>query len=120
MAKSINQMTLEELRAYAHALEKRLAKYETPDYVYFLHDATAQVIKIGHSRNVNERLRVLQRQNANPLDLLGVMRGDKYLKRKIQQQFKAFLTADAEWYRAHNDLLNYIDDHAEPLPDEGE
>ncbi|MEQ8674427.1 MAG: GIY-YIG nuclease family protein [Aggregatilineales bacterium] len=119
MPKPIDEMTLDELREYARELEKRLEKYEAPDFVYFLHDAMAQVIKVGHSRNVNERLRVLQRQSKRTLTLLGVMPGDKYVKRTIQQQFKTLLTADAEWYRADETLMAYINEHAVPLEGEG-
>ena len=117
--KAIDTMTLAELREYARELEKRLAKYEVPDTVYFLHDESAQVIKVGHSKNVNERLRVLERQSKRTLTLLGVIEGDKYLKRTIQQQFKTLLTADAEWYRVDETLMAYINEHAMPLEGEG-
>lgn len=115
MSKPIDLMTLEELRDYARFLEKRLSAYEKPDYVYFLHDPDANVIKIGHSRNVPERLRVLSRQTGRSLELVGVLRGDKYTKRNIQQQFKPLLTNHSEWFRAEDTLLNYIKENTTQL-----
>ncbi len=115
MSKPIDLMTLEELRDYARSLEKRLAAYEQPDYVYFLHDPNANVIKIGHSRNVDERLKVLTRQTGRSLELMGVMRGDKYIKRNLQQQFKSLLTNNSEWFRADDTLLNYIKENTTQL-----
>jgi len=115
-AKSIDEMTIDELREYARSLEKRLAQYEKPDYVYFLHDAAAGVIKVGHSQAVQQRLKVLARQTGRDLVLMGVMPGDKYLKRRVQQQFKHLLTEDAEWYRAADELTDYIEANTTALP----
>jgi len=115
-AKSIDKMTIDELREYARVLEKRLAQYEKPDYVYFLHDAAAGVIKVGHSQAVEQRLKVLSRQTGRDLILLGVMPGNKYLKRRVQQQFKHLLTGDAEWYTAADELMDYIEANTMQLP----
>lgn len=114
MAKSIDAMSLDELRAYARQLEARLAVYERPHYVYFLHDADARIIKMGHSADVSARLRALRRQTGRALRVLGIMPGDKTHKRQIAARFQHLRTAEAEWYHAAPDLLTYIEAHCEP------
>lgn len=110
MGKSIDDMTEAEVRAYAKELEIRLRAYEQPRYVYFLLDAEAGVVKIGQSANVAERVRVLSREVGRPLELLGVVPGDKHTKRQIKQQFRALVKAD-EWYIASPELVAFINEN---------
>jgi hypothetical protein len=121
MRKSIDEMTEAEVRDYARELEGRLAALERVDYVYFFHDPTANVIKIGHSQNVPQRLVALRKADNRPLELLGVVRGDKHLKRRLQQQFDAHRVDDdgdrkSEWFAAADELMNYIRAQAHDLP----
>lgn len=116
MAKSIDDMTEAEVRAYARELEARLRTYEQPRYVYFLFDAEAGVVKIGQSADVTERARVLSREVGRPLELLGIMPGDKHLKRQVRQRFHALARAD-EWYTAAPELLTFIRENAGELQD---
>jgi hypothetical protein len=115
--KSLDEMTEAELRTYAHELEARLAQLERVDYVYFCHDAQSNTIKIGHSHNVRQRIAALSRQSGRTLMLLGVIVGDKYAKKRLQQQFAAYALADKEWFAADARLMDYIAAHAEQLED---
>lgn len=126
--KAIDDMTEAEVRAYARALERQLAALEQPDYVYFAHDPAHAVIKIGHSRHVAQRLAALCRATQRELVLLGVQRGNKYLKKRLQKQFAhlaaaadgaplADPTVKTEWFRAGADLLDYIRNQTHALPE---
>jgi hypothetical protein len=116
--KTIDEMDEAELRAYARELERRLASMERIDFVYFMHDPEAQVVKIGHSKQVGQRLRALRQQTGRPLQVIGVTPGDKYLKRRMQLRFKAYMTDDAEWFEAAPELLAYVDAHCVPYQEE--
>lgn len=86
-----------------------------PDYVYFLLDSQINAVKIGHSQNVPDRVKVLTKQAGYDLSLLGVIEGGRTLKMRLQKQFKHLLTHNAEWFSATEELMNYIHDHAHAL-----
>lgn len=117
MRKSIDEMTEAEVRVYAKELEKQLARFVKPDYVYFMLDRAANVVKIGHSQNVLERLRVLQRSSGRTLELAGVVPGGKAFKKQLQQQFKHY-RVDDEWFRAEADVMDYICTQTRPFNEE--
>ena len=90
---------------------------EKPDYVYFFHDTSENVVKIGHSRDVPKRLKTLSKEYGKPLTILGVQRGDKYLKMRLQKQFTDAATGD-EWFTYTDAVSDYIATHTATLTQE--
>lgn len=74
--------------------------------VYFIGDKQGRV-KIGRSRNVKERLRMLQVGNADDLTLLATEPGRGRREAELQRQF-AHLHLGGEWFRADKELFDYI------------
>lgn len=64
-------------------------------------------IKIGYSKNTEQRLAALQCSSPYKLTLLGTMPGDRVWERYIHSQFEAF-QATGEWFRPHPRLLQFI------------
>jgi len=90
---------------------------EKPDYVYFFHDTRENVVKIGHSRDVPKRLKTLSKEYGKPLTVLGIQRGDKYLKMRLQKQFADAATGD-EWFSYTDAVRDYITINTAQLPED--
>ena len=88
---------------------------EKPSYVYFFHDAAADVVKIGHSKDVDKRLQTISREYGKSLTVMGVQRGDKYVKMRLQKQFAAAATGD-EWFSLTDEVRAYIKANTTQLP----
>jgi len=86
-----------------------------PDYVYFLLDAEDHMVKIGHSKNVLDRMKVLSKQSGRTLELLGVIEGGRTLKMRLQKRFKPLLIDEDEWFSAEPELMDYIRDNTHAL-----
>lgn len=68
---------------------------------YFILDSANNAIKIGKSRNPQERLRALQTAHPRPLQLIGVLEED--CEKRLHRQLKRFHLG-GEWFHAHAHL----------------
>ena len=82
--------------------------------IYFVYARKVQAIKIGFhgGQSVYTRLQALP----EPLELLGVLDGDRAAKRELHQRFSS-CRLEGEWFSATDDLLAFIRIHAQPPPD---
>jgi hypothetical protein len=74
-------------------------------FVYFM--ASPRAIKIGRSAQPRKRLRALQRFNAEPLELLGVLPGREKVELALHKRFSKLRIA-GEWFRDCNELRDFI------------
>ncbi len=75
--------------------------------VYFIRHGLKGAVKIGTSLNVIDRLKTLQCAHPDDLYLIGAMVGDEDVEKKLHRQF-SHLRIRGEWFRAENELLEYI------------
>lgn len=69
-------------------------------------------IKIGSSARVERRLKTIA-NSSGPIRLLATCEGDAVEERYFQKRF-AHLRTEGEWFRAEQELLDFINDNAEP------
>lgn len=89
-------------------------KHDTPaGYVYFVQAATIELIKIGITQDVDQRLSVMRAQSPDKLRVLGVIedRDPRGLEVALHTGF-AHLRSHGEWFRPEPDLLAYIKENA--------
>jgi hypothetical protein len=90
--------------------------------VYFLADAPAGLIKIGHSGNVNQRVAQLRRGGGGRKRrrrLLGAIADEgRRLERGLHGEFRD-LCHEGEWFRAEERLVAWIAANARPLDASG-
>lgn len=87
------------------------------NYVYFLtydNPGFENLIKIGTTGDIKQRIGSYITSNPFPVKLLGVMLGDRDLEHKIHQMFSD-LRFKNEWFKKSNELDVYIQKHAKPL-----
>lgn len=87
-------------------------------FVYFVLDATAEQIKIGHAKDPHARHRSLQVGNPNEIHLLGWIkqRVPVALERELHERFKAHRVR-GEWFECSEEIVDYIRDHRDtPTP----
>ncbi len=82
--------------------------------VYFIHDKAAKSIKIGKTTCIANRLRVLQKDNCNPLVLLHTVAGYTEVETRYHRKFhshkveiKVFEKQGGEWF-ADEPILAYL------------
>ncbi len=75
--------------------------------VYFVRAGADGYIKIGHSKNVKNRIKDLQTASPVPLDVMCVIDGDKRMETELHRRF-AKHRDHGEWFRPGIDLLNFI------------
>ena len=93
----------------------RLGIVPTPDapaqeLVYFIQSSgRQQLIKIGHTTNLPQRLSALRTIHVEPLEVLFTFPGKKNVERELHKQFvSACITG--EWFRPTPELLAYIEE----------
>ena len=86
-------------------LAQRRFRRVHPGYVYFIHGGDR--IKIGYSRDPEERLSTLQTSTADHLQIIGSIVGDKSKERSLHEQF-GHLKIRNEWFRPEADLIDFI------------
>lgn len=79
--------------------------------VYFILNVDKDLIKIGYSFKVAERLKQLSKQSEESLTLLGVMSGDHNAEQELHTLFDEN-RVNGEWFRSNNELLHFIDKNA--------
>jgi hypothetical protein len=82
-------------------------QYGTPTFVYFIQEGDEGPIKIGFSRNVQERIKALQTGHAQPLRLLHAMRGTLDDEQRLHRRF-ARLRIQNEWFAPAPELLDWL------------
>lgn len=79
----------------------------TSGFVYFVHDETANAIKIGWSKDPLDRITALQVANPTKLRLVAVVPGHKALEEAAHARWKD-LQIHGEWFRAEFVLVEWI------------
>ncbi len=75
--------------------------------VYFILDTVAKAIKIGFSRNVEQRFNAFQVGNLNPLRLLAVQEGGRAKELELHRRFSAHKLR-SEWFKDCKEIREYI------------
>jgi hypothetical protein len=97
------------------ASREALRLLQSPGYVYFVLDAAAEQIKIGHAKDPHARHRSLQVGNPNEIHLLGwiARRVPIALERELHERFAAFRVR-GEWFECVHEIVDYIRDNRDP------
>jgi Meiotically up-regulated gene 113 len=82
----------------------------TKGSIYFILDWQSQMIKIGFSTNVSDRLSTLQTATANRLVLLGTRPGSMVEEARIHSMFRD-VRKSGEWFEINQSLIEFIDAH---------
>lgn len=77
-----------------------------PSYVYFAQSEDG-FIKIGCTRLVNTRLRIMQVDNCMEIKQIGKMKGGRELESELHKKFKEYRKR-GEWFNPVPELLEYI------------
>lgn len=85
----------------------RSTRITAKPHVYFVQQGNSGAIKIGCSKNPNQRLEHLQTAHSEPLRLLTCAPGTQQQERALHDRF-AHLRVSGEWFRPGDDLLAYI------------
>ena len=92
----------------ARLSDGRLVIDDDQGYVYFLHEGDTGPIKIGYSRDPNERMLAFRgRSNAAPLKLLATVRGSYSREALLHVQF-AKSRINGEWFSPSTELIALI------------
>lgn len=65
--------------------------------IYFASCEPIQLIKVGIARNATQRIRQLGVDVGHPLDLIGLIEGDRYTEQSIHNTLRQF-RHEGEWY----------------------
>lgn len=84
--------------------------------IYFIKSESGY-IQIGYSRSPTQRLENLQTSNPDKLILLGTISGGRDKEADLHERF-AHLRCGNEWFKADQELLEYIEHNKENLPEE--
>jgi len=76
-----------------------------PGFVYFIHGGDR--IKIGYSKEPEDRLTALQVSTADRLQIIGSIVGDQRKEKSLHDQFR-HLHIRGEWFRPETDLVEFI------------
>ncbi len=83
-------------------------KFEEP-HVYFIKSKTTNNIKIGVSKNPNERKKQIKQIKGDTLEILKIIASGGYaLESKLHRKFSKY-RVNGEWFRPSKELLSYID-----------
>jgi len=80
---------------------------ESCQYVYFIHAIENNQIKIGRSKNPEQRLKQLSTGSCVELKLIGKVPGGHNLERQLHLRF-THLRSNQEWFQATEELIDYI------------
>lgn len=76
--------------------------------VYFIQGVNGGPIKIGHTDNIEKRIKQMQTGNPNQLILLHITRGGKNLEDQIHEEFKEDHYR-GEWFKPSKRILEFIE-----------
>jgi len=77
------------------------------NFVYFIQGEDGGPIKIGTSKNVENRLHALQTGFPHKLVVLAVIKGNDRIERGLHYKFKNYRLS-GEWFKPAEELLEYI------------
>lgn len=83
-----------------------------PNLVYITHDMTDDLIKIGTTGNLKNRLRSLYGRKGHIFKTLALMQGSFNTEHCVHQRFKDHLVSGREWFRPHKDIYDFIEEYA--------
>ncbi len=75
--------------------------------VYFMRAGRRGAIKIGWTTSLSSRLATLQTGNAEPLEVIGWMRGGPKLERAMHRLFESHRMT-GEWFRPAQEILDFV------------
>ena len=76
-------------------------------YIYFAQGEITRLIKIGHSKNIDDRLDTIQANSPDKVKLLKVIEGNRSLERALHKQFDS-VRSHREWFYPSRGLMAYI------------
>jgi hypothetical protein len=92
---------------YAALSISRSTIKEEGEYIYFILNPRANMVKIGYSNNPERRLKALQVANCVPLRMLGYVEGNIYGERNLHALLKLYHT-NGEWFRYTKEVRDVI------------
>lgn len=75
-------------------------------YIYIIQDING-FIKIGHSKNVNKRLKQLQTAHRAKLKLIAYAQAPTYIEKRLHKMF-FYHRCNGEWFECTQELLNTL------------
>ena len=91
------------------------------DLIYFIQvvlpTGDADLIKIGYTNRLHERMGTYKLHNPYTLNLLAIMPGNREMETEIQDRFCNF-NVTGEWYKPEKELLEYIENIKVSYPPE--
>lgn len=72
-------------------------KTNKPDNLYLIHDIDCNLLKIGRSKNPQQRLKQIQTSCGNKLKLLCIIKGFGYMEEELHTKFSN-LHKNGEWF----------------------
>ena len=106
--KSYSDRKKENIWAYEFVEECQREKNNSDFFIYFIQSEKGGAIKIGLSKNPEERLNELQTSTPYKLKLLAKIKGDISKERELHRRFARYRIR-GEWFEASNELLSYIE-----------
>lgn len=82
-------------------------KRDKPGYVYFIGNEHAGPIKVGFSTKPSYRLRTIQTGQAQPMSLLVLMQGSRFVESRLHQ-YLSDLQEHGEWFRRDDPLISFL------------
>lgn len=96
------------------AAASKRAREQWDQRVYFMRCLACGLVKIGFSKNVRARRAQLNRSGEHIVEVLGVHVGDRWTEAQVHGTF-ARDRVRGEWFRASDDLMDYIAKKTRPL-----
>lgn len=97
------------VKSAAVAIESAHKRAASGEAVYFIQGEGADaLVKIGYSRDVDQRFAELQKYCPVKLTLLVAVRGDLFLEKWFHERFSAH-RAHGEWFRPVPELLEMVE-----------
>lgn len=92
-------------------LNKLLPKEKPPIIgdLYLIHDSSSDVLKIGYTKNIENRLSSLQSATSHKLELLYLITGHAYREKEVHALFDVLrLSQKGEWFKYDNSIIDYF------------
>ena len=102
-------LTLKErvIKSEPFFTKEKFAKIKQPTIVYFLHNPITNLIKIGCTSNLQQRIKQLESAGGVELIVLGIREGGLLEEQKIHLKFQK-LRVNSEWFKYSGKILDFI------------
>lgn len=95
-------------RAFSFMVRAKARKDGTiPNYIYFIGDTKANMVKIGISTTPEKRLSSLQTSTPNRLVFLAITEGNEKKEKELHQRFKRYRKS-GEWFELSDEIQQMI------------